>query len=130
MSVYSLCVSSRRRQTRCALVTGVQTCALPILTLPATYWHGASKHCNPGCTHTSNIHTTAFHEIFAERLYVTRKTTLTEASRWSFPQHSMTPTDRKSVVQGKSMSVRADLGGSGIIKKKRPKERRSESQKL
>src|SRR3546814_7994083 len=25
-----LCVSSRRRQTRCALVTGVQTCALPI----------------------------------------------------------------------------------------------------
>src|SRR3546814_6083885 len=27
--------SSRRRHTRCALVTGVQTCALPILTLPA-----------------------------------------------------------------------------------------------
>src|SRR3546814_7287380 len=25
--------SSRRRHTRCALVTGVQTCALPILTL-------------------------------------------------------------------------------------------------
>src|SRR3546814_9204866 len=24
------CVSSRRRHTRCALVTGVQTCALPI----------------------------------------------------------------------------------------------------
>src|SRR3546814_15054318 len=27
--------SSRRRHTRCALVTGVQTCALPILTCPA-----------------------------------------------------------------------------------------------
>src|SRR3546814_7805835 len=27
--------SSRRRHTRCALVTGVQTCALPISTLPA-----------------------------------------------------------------------------------------------
>src|SRR3546814_1540293 len=25
------CLSSRRRHTRCALVTGVQTCALPIL---------------------------------------------------------------------------------------------------
>src|SRR3546814_12241085 len=25
-----MCVSSRRRHTRCALVTGVQTCALPI----------------------------------------------------------------------------------------------------
>src|SRR3546814_17916638 len=28
--------SSRRRHTRCALVTGVQTCALPISNLPAT----------------------------------------------------------------------------------------------
>src|SRR3546814_2315935 len=26
-----ICFSSRRRHTRCALVTGVQTCALPIL---------------------------------------------------------------------------------------------------
>src|SRR3546814_17264079 len=33
MSMYSVCFfffSSRRRHTRCALVTGVQTCALPI----------------------------------------------------------------------------------------------------
>src|SRR3546814_3833162 len=29
------CFSSRRRHTRCALVTGVQTCALPIFTGPA-----------------------------------------------------------------------------------------------
>src|SRR3546814_1507000 len=29
--VYFVCFSSRRRHTRCALVTGVQTCALPIL---------------------------------------------------------------------------------------------------
>src|SRR3546814_5101296 len=28
--VLIVCLSSRRRQTRCALVTGVQTCALPI----------------------------------------------------------------------------------------------------
>src|SRR3546814_8846585 len=28
--VQSICFSSRRRHTRCALVTGVQTCALPI----------------------------------------------------------------------------------------------------
>src|SRR3546814_8373589 len=28
--VTSFCFSSRRRHTRCALVTGVQTCALPI----------------------------------------------------------------------------------------------------
>src|SRR3546814_9107594 len=30
-SMFWLFVSSRRRHTRCALVTGVQTCALPIL---------------------------------------------------------------------------------------------------
>src|SRR3546814_5832849 len=28
--MWCLCLSSRRRHTRCALVTGVQTCALPI----------------------------------------------------------------------------------------------------
>src|SRR3546814_10672053 len=28
------CFSSRRRHTRCALVTGVQTCALPICSVP------------------------------------------------------------------------------------------------
>src|SRR3546814_11831323 len=27
---FSFCIASRRRHTRCALVTGVQTCALPI----------------------------------------------------------------------------------------------------
>src|SRR3546814_8988778 len=32
MFLYSFCFSSRRRHTRCALVTGVQTCALPICT--------------------------------------------------------------------------------------------------
>src|SRR3546814_6304413 len=31
----SVCFSSRRRHTRCALVTGVQTCALPIYVMPA-----------------------------------------------------------------------------------------------
>src|SRR3546814_11474685 len=30
--------SSRRRHTRCALVTGVQTCALPIFGRPCHYW--------------------------------------------------------------------------------------------
>src|SRR3546814_4407410 len=30
--------SSRRRHTRCALVTGVQTCALPILVVALAFW--------------------------------------------------------------------------------------------
>src|SRR3546814_2862574 len=33
--VYSFFFSSRRRHTSCALVTGVQTCALPILLISA-----------------------------------------------------------------------------------------------
>src|SRR3546814_2052339 len=33
---YVFCFSSRRRHTRCALVTGVQTCALPISQADAT----------------------------------------------------------------------------------------------
>src|SRR3546814_10758829 len=42
--------SSRRRHTRCALVTGVQTCALPIwaLTVMASFssWNGVKHHGN------------------------------------------------------------------------------------
>src|SRR3546814_6689927 len=34
MSVFLFFFSSRRRHTRCALVTGVQTCALPICATP------------------------------------------------------------------------------------------------
>src|SRR3546814_15747787 len=34
--------ASRRRHTRCALVTGVQTCALPIAANP-DYWDGAPR---------------------------------------------------------------------------------------
>src|SRR3546814_333980 len=37
--------SSRRRHTRCALVTGVQTCALPIL---RSEWAGTQYPCVPG----------------------------------------------------------------------------------
>src|SRR3546814_10186551 len=51
VSLFSLCVffcSSRRRHTRCALVTGVQTCALPI-----------SLAGNVG----ARLHTTAFEDL-------------------------------------------------------------------
>src|SRR3546814_9488116 len=45
-----LCVASRRRHTRCALVTGVQTCALPICRVAGMYTgfldvlHDAADH--------------------------------------------------------------------------------------
>src|SRR3546814_7434377 len=40
-------VSSRRRHTRCALVTGVQTCALPIYPLTAVLTGDASLRRRP-----------------------------------------------------------------------------------
>src|SRR3546814_1211652 len=36
--------SSRRRHTRCALVTGVQTCALPICEIERLVWHEVAPH--------------------------------------------------------------------------------------
>src|SRR3546814_3435302 len=41
--MYFFFFSSRRRHTRCALVTGVQTCALPIF--PARHWAITSAGC-------------------------------------------------------------------------------------
>src|SRR3546814_19024341 len=45
---------------------------------------------------------------------------ITDARRYDFVLYSDTPLDRKSVVSGKSVSVRVDLGGRRIIKKKKP----------
>src|SRR3546814_9049942 len=40
MHVFIFFFSSRRRHTRCALVTGVQTCALPIWLPVVVFFHG------------------------------------------------------------------------------------------
>src|SRR3546814_5563937 len=39
--------SSRRRHTRCAFVTGVQTCALPILSFSAFAWDPDNPYYTP-----------------------------------------------------------------------------------
>src|SRR3546814_13852424 len=44
--------SSRRRHTRCALVTGVQTCALPILKTPLTVIMNAATAKAPDLSDT------------------------------------------------------------------------------
>src|SRR3546814_6334811 len=88
-------LSSRRRHTRCALVTGVQTCALPIFT--ERPWAKPS---------------------------VTRGSQLSSPPRKCWKKRSGVPLsapyrrDRKSVVEGKSVSVRVDIGGRRIIKTK------------
>src|SRR3546814_7080626 len=42
--------SSRRRHTRCALVTGVQTCALPISALSALAIHSSPQAMDEGAS--------------------------------------------------------------------------------
>src|SRR3546814_17136146 len=93
--------SSRRRHTRCALVTGVQTCALPI----------------------SPAHPLRRPAGVLQR----RRRAVAVRRRAGGPvpgeRHAPDPAvrgrrDRKSVVSGKSVSERVDLGGRRIIKKK------------
>src|SRR3546814_10259950 len=52
--VFSLCFffSSRRRHTRCALVTGVQTCALPIFSILRRRWK--LRTCDDGLVFSNN----------------------------------------------------------------------------
>src|SRR3546814_2385417 len=46
MRIWIIFFSSRRRHTRCALVTGVQTCALPIFTANSNFlvYHPDNQH--------------------------------------------------------------------------------------
>src|SRR3546814_17379277 len=86
--------ASRRRHTRCALVTGVQTCALPIFLIPP---RSSSPVVLAPPHHEA--------EPFRHSRNVRRR-------------RSGAAADRKSVGSGKSVSVRVDLGGRRIIKKK------------
>src|SRR3546814_11840226 len=95
--------SSRRRHTRCALVTGVQTCALPISRVFAVA--PVRQGIRP---------------IWLRKCKRADERWFSQASR---PHKRATrlrrQADRKSVVEGKSVSVRVDLGGRRIIKKKK-----------
>src|SRR3546814_19859681 len=96
-SVCCFFFSSRRRHTRCALVTGVQTCALPIFDVAA-----------PGFLQSLD-------EFGDQRLMPGGEAR--RADRVD-PAVERKHQDRKSVVSGKSVSVRVDLGGRRLIKNK------------
>src|SRR3546814_17514651 len=106
----SVCVlfffSSRRRHTSCALVTGVQTCALPICQ--------ANQQVEVRCRDKRHG------DVLADQI-LRRFDARTVACHQRFGQADVVedPEDRKSVVSGKSVSVRVDLGGRRIIKKKK-----------
>src|SRR3546814_17568766 len=99
--------SSRRRHTRCALVTGVQTCALPIF---AGYRREGKRYMTIAVGCTGGKH---------------RSVAMSEALARRLGSEDDISVDRKSVVKGKSVSVRVDPGGRRIIKKKTIKQKRT-----
>src|SRR3546814_7931514 len=111
----SLFFSSRRRHTRCALVTGVQTCALPI------------SDFNFAQAFDENVFSGGWDRIAdADQLTVGltsrwldagsgfERLSVSAAQRIYFRDQLVT-LDRKSVVLGRSVSVRVDLGGRRSI---------------
>src|SRR3546814_14711649 len=111
---YFFLFSSRRRHTRCALVTGVQTCALPICLARARQRRDARRQPLGGgevgeVEGEGRGHVTAL-AIWSPGI---RPATSDGNRRMSDSR------DRKSVAYGKSVSVRVDIGGRRIITKKK-----------
>src|SRR3546814_14603049 len=99
--------SSRRRHTRCALVTGVQTCALPIC---------------PGGQHESELRAAGRPQADRHAAAVGLDQPLDDVEPEAGPAAAVAAApeaDRKSVVQGKGVSARVDLGWRRSIRKKR-----------
>src|SRR3546814_19480285 len=119
--------SSRRRHTICALVTGVQTCALPILgsTKIAVLIVGFITTPNlRGASPSSRIN---FSRMRACRLACSMGEGIAWYRFWdqysNSPRGEILKPDRKSVVLGTSVSVRVDLCGRRPITKKKNRKR-------
>src|SRR3546814_18203609 len=101
--------SSRRRHTRCALVTGVQTCALPICENldfgnPQRLLKSLdARPPRPELLLVRNADDQMALAALAHEQEIARLATSAES------------VDRRSVVWGKSVSVRVELGGRGSI---------------
>src|SRR3546814_11810290 len=109
--------SSRRRHTRCALVTGVQTCALPIsrrhAALPVGPCRGAPRRRG-----TENRAGPSGGKSVRRRPRRPPRA-LRGGARSRRARCRARTGDRKSVVEGQSVSVRVDLGGRRILQKKK-----------
>src|SRR3546814_16706632 len=131
--------SSRRRHTRCALVTGVQTCALPILVLcyvatatqlsrVAEYLRATGLFTEPDASetmvrgwHVEGLAVRPDHRMVAHTGFLLTARRLAPGAVPPEVKRRASTTsygDRKSVVKGKSVSVSVDLAGRRIITKK------------
>src|SRR3546814_17671637 len=117
--LYVFFFSSRRRHTRCALVTGVQTCALPI------FGHAAFPRRTDG-RGRRRLHATIANPGRQERSAGVRGSPCANCSgfariarrpRGAAVGLSRPQQDRKSVVQGTRVSLRVEIGGRRITHK-------------
>src|SRR3546814_14348538 len=147
MSNFSFIVfvfTSTSRLTRCALVTGVQTCALPISPMEtraciADYDTGTDSFTfyvsSQGAHDMRDTLAGAIFGVPPERftvrtgdvgggfgmklfMYPEYVETVYAERKFGRPARWMAERDRKSVGSGKCVTVRVDLGGSRNIKKK------------
>src|SRR3546814_19710101 len=131
LCVCFIVVSSRRRHTRCALVTGVQTCALPILVCIEVMALEKAADLTIACS-TS---TTPMPDLLcaaAGAAMTATAATGAVASATAFIIifiRIVSLRDRTSVVYGKSVSVRVDLGGRRILKKQNKKQSEKKQKK-
>src|SRR3546814_12525048 len=104
--------SSRRRHTSCALVTGVQTCALPI-------WCMVRRRIRPAalCGEGNDRHTLAGDVLAAALAAVGGAERVADAARAGLRHEGLDQIGRASCRERVCM-LRVDLGGRPILKKK------------
>src|SRR3546814_2945807 len=121
--------SSRRRHTRCALVTGVQTCALPIFgavsSLATVSAEDGAVVAASGFSYPEwDVNRGSYRRDWCTVREVEPRVKASAAQGIDGAigmRRPLARLDRKSGVWGKGVSVRVDLGGGGIIKKKKHK---------
>src|SRR3546814_16821663 len=106
--------SSRRRHTRCALVTGVQTCALPISTLARS---GMSQRVIAiGSDHAGFTLKEELRQTLAADGFAVLALGTDGPASVAYPDFAAAG-DRTIVVSGKRVSVSVALGGRRVLKK-------------
>src|SRR3546814_19752769 len=118
--------SSRRRHTRCALVTGVQTCALPILRHGPGHWPGLkARHLMDDALFPVAAPSLPGVDGIAGPGDLLAFPLLSDLALQGWPDwfraaglHGQR-LDRESVVLGKSVAVRVDLSGRRLIQQKK-----------
>src|SRR3546814_16176616 len=83
MAVMSSFFSSRRRHTRCALVTGVQTCALPISN-PRNFSAGTIKMQNSGEVARRPLDCFLYFLLGPQLPYKTHEESMEKLREWGF----------------------------------------------